>query len=192
MSIRPVRIGHIGVVAHDLPRMVAFYEDALGMQVSDRMLFPDESPFYEGVWLRINTDHHVISIFNLRDAAGLNRGSERHVLRPGFHHMAFEVSSFEHLREAVRYAHEHDVAVQGVRTGGPGCQLRVYMWDPEDNLVELYWALDQVGWDGASRPYPPVEPIDLDTFDLEAWLAWKGPAFKPHAAEAGVAGVQTA
>lgn len=48
--------------------------------------------------------------------------------------------------------------------------------EPEGNLVELYWALDQVGWDGRSRPYPPIEEVDLETFDVAAFLAWKGGA----------------
>jgi catechol-2,3-dioxygenase len=188
--IRPLRMGHIGLVAGNLARMVDFYETVLGMQVSDRMPFPDHSPFSEGVWLRINSDHHVVSMFGLRDGGAQNGHSNGREPRPGVHHIAFELASFEDLRRVVRYAHEHDVPLQGTRTGGPGCQLRVYLWDPEDNMIELYWAMDRIGWDGASRPYPPVEPMDVDTFDVDAWLEWKGPEFKPHAAQASVAGAQ--
>lgn len=187
MSVRPRRIGHIGLVARDLARMVAFYEDTLGMLVSDRMPYPEDSPFEEAVWLRINTDHHVISMFGLRDG-GDGNGSDREA-RPGMHHVAFEMESFEDLRQIARHVREAAIPLQGVRTGGPGCQLRLYFWDPEDNLIELYWALDQIGWDGASRPFPPVEAIDLEAFDVDAWLEWKGPAFKPDAAPASVAGV---
>jgi catechol 2,3-dioxygenase-like lactoylglutathione lyase family enzyme len=190
MSVRPSRIGHVGLVARDLAGMVDFYERALGMQVSDRMPFPAASPFYEGVWLRINTDHHVISMFGLRDGVASNGRGQGREPRPGTHHIGFEVPSFEDLKEAARYAREHDIPIQGTRSGGPGCQLRVYLWDPEDNMIELYWAMDRIGWDGASRPYPPVEPIDIETFDVEAWLDWKGPEFKPHAAQAGVAGAR--
>jgi hypothetical protein len=32
--------------------------------------------------------------------------------------------------------------------------------------------------------------MDVDTFDVDAWLEWKGPEFKPHVAQAGVAGAQ--
>jgi catechol 2,3-dioxygenase-like lactoylglutathione lyase family enzyme len=188
MSIRPVRMGHIGLVARDLARMVDFYESAFGMQVSDRMPYPDDSPFYEGVWLRINADHHVISMFGLRDTPAANGRQPR----PGVHHIGFEVATFEDLRKAVHYARAHDIELQGIRSGGPGCQLRVYVWDPEDNMIELYYAMDQIGWDGAARPYPRVEPIDVETFDIDAWLEWKGPEFKPHAAQACVAGAQPA
>lgn len=191
MTVRPRRIGHIGLVTRDLPRMVQFYEDALGMQVSDRMPYPEDSPYHEAVWMRINSDHHVISMFGLRDQNVPTNGSGRYGA-PGMHHLAFEMASFDDLIRALHYVREKGIELQGQRTGGPGCQLRLYFWDPEDNMIELYWALDQVGWDGATRPYPPVETVDLETFDLDPWLEWKGPAFKPAAAQAGVAGAQPA
>jgi len=183
VTVRPVRFGHIGLAARDLEAMVAFYVRALGMQVSDRMTFPPESPFNEGVWLRINTDHHVISLFGLRDG-----GEPRdRVARAGVHHIGFQVASFDDLLRARDYAREHGIDIQGTRSGGPGNQVRLYMWDPENNIVELYFAMDTVGWDGVSRPYSPVEQIDLDTFDIAAWLQWKGPEFEPDAPSAGVA-----
>ena len=186
MSVRPVRFGHIGLAARDLDRMVEFYVQAFAMHISDRMDFPKDSPFDKGVWLRINTDHHVISMFGLRDPGVLGDPGSGRIPRPGVHHIGFEVASFEDLRSILDYARTHDVAIQGTRGGGPGNQLRVYLWDPEDNIVELYFAMDQVGWDGTTRPYPPVEQIDLDTFDIDAWLEWKGPEFKHNAASRGV------
>jgi catechol 2,3-dioxygenase-like lactoylglutathione lyase family enzyme len=190
MTVRPRRISHVGLVARDLARMVGFYEDTLGMLVSDRMSFPEDSPFDEGVWMRIDSDHHVISMFGLRDGGESNGDGRRP--HPGMHHVAFEMESFEDLRRIGRHVRKSGIPVQGMRTGGPGCQLRVYFWDPEDNLIELCWALDQIGWDGATRPFPPVETIDLEDFDVDAWLEWKGPAFKPNAAPASVAGAGSA
>jgi catechol 2,3-dioxygenase-like lactoylglutathione lyase family enzyme len=176
VSVRPVRFGHIGLAARDLEGMVEFYEQALAMQISDRMVYPEHSPFYEGVWLRINTDHHVISLFGLRAASAFDAPGMGRVPRPGVHHIGFEVASFADLRDVLDYARSHDVPVHAMRSGGPGNQLRIYLLDPEENIVELYFAMDQVGWDGATRPYPPIEEIDLDTFDIESWLTWKGNA----------------
>jgi catechol-2,3-dioxygenase len=72
-----------------------------------------------------------------------------------------------------------------MRTGAPGCQLRLYFWDLEDNMIELYWAMDHVGWDGRTREYPPTETIDLESFDVEAWLTWNGPEFAFAAVTSG-------
>lgn len=179
MTVRPRGIGHVGLMTRDLEGFVAFYERVLGLQVSDRMPFPDHYPYYEGVWLRCNSDHHVISVFGLR--APREEESTARAARVGLHHLAFEMASFEDLKRAARYMREHNIPLQGMRTGGPGMQLRLYLWDPDDNIVELYWAMDQVGWDGSTRPYPPVTDIDIETIDLDAWLEAKGPEFKPGA-----------
>ena len=180
MGIRPRRLQHIGLVARDLERMVEFYCEVLGLQVSDRMPYPEDYPIREGVFLRCNTDHHVISMFGLRNPLAAGESSRRED-KPGMHHVAFELGSFEELRDAIRSIRARDLPVRSVRHGGPGCQLRIYFWDPEDNLIELYWALDQIGWDGRSRPWPPMEEVDIETFDVEAWLRWKGPEFMTEA-----------
>jgi len=155
--------------------MVSFYCETLGLQVSDRMPYPEDSPLTEGVFLRCNSDHHVLSRFGARNPAPREPG--RSEGRLGMHHVAFEMASFEDLRAAVRTIRERGLPIRSMRHGGPGCQIRIYFWDPEDNLIELYWALDQVGWDGRSRPWPPMEEIDIETFDIDAWLEWKGPEF---------------
>ncbi len=168
MGIRPRRLGHVGIAVRDMERMVGFYCDVLGLEVSDRMAYPEGGPLVAGTWLRCNSDHHVLALFEPRgEPAGEPAG------RFGLHHVAFELASFEELRRAAREVAERHGPLQAVRRGGPGCQLRVYFHDPEGNLVELYWLLDQVGWDGRSRPYPPIEEVDLETFDVDAFLAWK-------------------
>jgi catechol 2,3-dioxygenase-like lactoylglutathione lyase family enzyme len=168
MGIHPRRLGHVGLAVRDMDRMVDFYRSVLGMAVSDRMAYPEDAPLREGTWLRCGADHHVLALFTQRrDGAADGRTGA------GLHHLAFELGSFEELRAAARVLRDRQVTVEAVRQGGPGCQLRVYFRDPEDNLVELYWGLDQIGWDGRSRPYPPIEQIDLEDFDVQAFLAWK-------------------
>ncbi|HXM54762.1 MAG TPA: VOC family protein [Candidatus Dormibacteraeota bacterium] len=168
VGVRPVRLGHVGLAVRDLVRMVEFYRDVLGFEVSDRMAYPDGGAVAEGVWLRCNADHHVLALFQPAAATAGGRGPF------GLHHLAFELASFEDLRRAARVVRERHGPLHASRQGGPGCQLRIYFPDPEGNLIELYWGLDQIGWDGRSRPYPPIEDLDLETFDLDAFLAWKG------------------
>ena len=174
MSVRPLRCGHVGLATRDLERTVEFYERILGMAVSDRMAFPEDSPFREGVWMRINTDHHALSVFGLRDTSSSDERSAVGGVGPGVHHFGFEVARFEDLLQILEDARSHDVPVYSTRSGGPGNQLRVYLRDPDNNIVELYFAMDQIGWDGVARPFPPVTETDLETFDIESWLEWKG------------------
>jgi catechol-2,3-dioxygenase len=171
MEVR--RIGHIGLVARNLDQMIEFYCDVLGFKLSDRHTFPDTSPYQEGVWLRCGTDHHVLSVFDLRQPVAEASTREN---APGLHHMAFEMESFDALRNAARTVRDRGLPLQGQRTGGPGNQLRLYFWDPEDNLIELYWGLDQIGWDGQTRQYPPIADVNIEELDVDAWLASKEPA----------------
>jgi catechol-2,3-dioxygenase len=168
MKVR--KIGHIGLVARDLDRMTEFYSEALGLMLSDRYVFPESSPYREGRWLRCHTDHHVLSIFDLRKPAPDDPTREPAL---GLHHFAFEVESFDALRTAARIVRERGLPLQGQRTGGPGNQLRLYFWDPENNMIELYWQIDQIGWDGRTRDYPEIVDVDIEEMDAEAWLASK-------------------
>ena len=184
MGIRPRRLQHVGLVAGDLEAMVEFYCEVLDLRVSDRMPYPDDFPITEGVFLRCNSDHHVVSLFGARNPLPPGDGDSRREDKLGLHHFAFELASFEELRAAVRYVRGRDLPVRSVRHGGPGSHLRIYFWDPEDNLIELFWALDSVGWDGVSRQWPQLEEVDVESFDVEAWLEWKGPDFTRGATEA--------
>lgn len=179
MGVRPRRLGHIGMVVRDMDRMIAFYCEALDMDLSDRMPYPEDSPFIESAWLRCDNDHHVLSFFTLRQppAEPERPANAAPVWGFGLHHVAFELTHFEELRRALAYVREHDLPLQGPpRQGGPGSQIRLYFRDPEQNIVELYWGLDQIGWDGSVRPYPEIEAVDLDTITEQEFLAWKGTA----------------
>jgi hypothetical protein len=55
------------------------------------------------------------------------------------------------------------------RKGGPGNQPRFYARDPDGHLLEFYWGIDEVGWDGVPREYEPIQEIDLDAFDFAAF-----------------------
>lgn len=171
MSIEVRRIGHIGLLVADLDAMEGFYREVMGFELSDRHQFPQDSPYSEGSWLRCNTDHHVLSMFDLRDPEEAAARDRRRQF--GLHHFAFEMPSFDALVNAVRLVRDKGLPIQGERTGGPGDQIRFYFWDPEGNLIELYWGLDQIGWDGRTREYPSIVTIDIESVDIDTWLAAK-------------------
>ena len=151
----------------DLERSVDFYTSLLGLEVSDRMPYPEESPLQEGVWLRCGEDHHCLVLFGLRRPGEPPKGQGL-----GLHHFAFEVGSFEELLAGHRAIRGRGLPVVA-RVGGPGWQVRVYFRDPDGNEVELYWDMDRIGSDGLSRPWVPVEVVDLESFDLERYLSFK-------------------
>jgi len=131
------------------------------------MHYPPESPLLEGAWLRSGADHHCLVLFSLRRPAARAPG-----LTVGLHHFGFEVGGLADILAAHRALAARGVPAEA-RIGGPGWQVRLYFHDPDGNQVELYWDMDQIGWEGRSRPYAPVEVIDLESFDLDAYLTFK-------------------
>jgi len=169
---RPVRIGHLGVVARDLDRTIEFYSEVVGLRLTERFTYPEETVGHgvtvaAGAFMRCDANHHCISIFTLRHDIEL---PDRSGPGPGLHHIAFEMATPEELLAKFRLVRGHGVPIVNARRGGPGNQPRFYIHDPDGNLLEFYWGIDQIGWQGHARPYAPIEEIDLQGFDFEAFV----------------------
>jgi catechol 2,3-dioxygenase-like lactoylglutathione lyase family enzyme len=161
------RLGHVGLRVRDLETSVAFYSELLGLRESDRLTYPAESSLREAVWMRCDADHHCLALFNYRETA-----AHPPAARAGLDHIAFQVGSYDDVLTAYRALRARDHSVTA-RVGGPGWNLRIYFHDPDGHQVEVYWDLDQIGWDGHSRPHAPIEVIDLESLDVDAYLARK-------------------
>jgi catechol 2,3-dioxygenase-like lactoylglutathione lyase family enzyme len=172
-SPRPVTIGHIGIVTRDLDRAVAFYTEVVGLRLTERFEYPEEtvghgSSVAAGAFVRCDESHHCISIFALRPDLAGPAGDVAPAI--GLHHIAFAMATPEDLLAKLRAVRAHGVAIVQARRGGPGSQPRFYIHDPDSNLVEFFWGIDQVGWEGRARPFRPIEEIDLEQFDFEAYV----------------------
>jgi catechol 2,3-dioxygenase len=170
VQVRAARIGHIGVAVRDLDRTVEFYSQHVGLRLTERFDYPEEEVGHgvdvtAGAFVRCASDHHCISFFTLKD--GREPPSEGHAY--GLHHIAFEMRTPADLVTMYRKFKQASIPIVSARRGGPGNQPRFYARDPDGNLLEFYWGIDQVGWDGQPRAYPPIEEIDLEAFDFEAF-----------------------
>jgi catechol 2,3-dioxygenase-like lactoylglutathione lyase family enzyme len=54
--------------------------------------------------------------------------------------------------DAVAYLHAHGVTTGHIGRDMPGSNWHVYFLDPDGNNVELYYGIEQVGWDRNSKP----------------------------------------
>ena len=175
MKVRVKKMGHIGITVRDLDRSLDFYCGLLGLRLTERFEYPADEVGHgvtvaAGAFVRCDSTHHALSIFRLKDGILEDDAPNGAALGIGLHHVAFELGSPAEL-----IAKYHELTAAGVpivnsRKGGPGNQPRFYARDPDGHLLEFYWGIDEVGWDGIPREYEPIQEIDLTEFDFEAYV----------------------
>jgi catechol 2,3-dioxygenase len=163
-------VGHIGLAVRDLDESVRFYTEVLGMQLTERFEYPQEEVGHgvevtAGAFVRCESRHHALSLFALR----IPPKGEVYGHPYGLHHIAFEMPTPDALLAMYRHFRASGATFVEARIGGPGNQPRFYGRDPDGNLIEVYWGIDRIGWDGVPREYPPIQSIDLERFDFEAF-----------------------
>ena len=139
--IKTHKVSHIVLNVSDIERSTRFYTEILGFKVSDRNAIGM-------VFLRNGTDHHTIGLApGPKDATQAPK--DRYLT---FHHIALEVDSIQHLFEAREFLKESGIELEFEGRRGAGCNVGIEFRDPDGYSVELTCEMDQIGWDGVSRP----------------------------------------
>ncbi len=144
------RLGHLGLNATDVDAMAHFYLDLLGFRRSD-------TAGSGGFFARYGSDHHALVVFPRQAADAQLLASPtgpRHYRRENtINQLTFQVQSRREVVEATQYFRDRgmDINREG-RAGGPGSNWHLYVYDPDDQIVELYYGIEQIGWDGYSKP----------------------------------------
>jgi catechol 2,3-dioxygenase-like lactoylglutathione lyase family enzyme len=138
--VKVKKIGHVVFKARDIEASTKFWTEVMGFQVSDR----NEIGM---VFFRTASDHHTIAL------APAKNGSEAHSKEcPGFDHCAMEIGSVGELFKIRDHLKKHGVKIAFEGRRGAGCNVGVEFLDPDGNMIELYASMDQIGWEGQSRP----------------------------------------
>ncbi len=140
-----VRIGPIGLFVKDVNASEAFYRDTLGFILTEEVVWQG----HRCVYLRANTEHHSLALYPLvlRKQLGLSS----HTTNMAF---GLQLANYQQLRDAVRYLRDHGVRVtDAVPTDlHPGIDFAAHVLDPDGHCLQLYYYMEQVGWDGRPRP----------------------------------------
>ena len=133
MSYTPKQLGHLVMRVRDLDRSVDFYTRIMGLTIMEK------SPSGT-VFMSANTEKsHELAIRAIGlDAPGPDS------LRVGQAHMAWQMESFGDLQELYWRLKENNVRIQ--RIGDHGVSLGVYLLDPDDNEVEVYFEMAKWRW----------------------------------------------
>ena len=168
-----VRVGPVRLFLEDVDAALLFYRDTLGLTITEEVTWHG----HRCVFLRANTEHHSLALYPeaLRDELGLRHDSKLFTV-------GFQVADYRQLRDAVTYLREHGVTVRELPPElFPGIDYSAFAIDPDGNAIQLYYYMEQVGWDGRPRPAsarravtPGTWPDMLDgvddTFLGEAYL----------------------
>jgi len=133
-SIHPqTRIGHVHLKVADLERAINFYRNVLGFDVTQRY-------GRNAAFLSAGGYHHHI---------GLNTWESENGAAPapgttGLYHLAIVYPTRAALADALRRLIASKIALDGASDHGVSEAL--YLRDPDNNGVELYWDRPQEQW----------------------------------------------
>src|SRR4051794_20437223 len=149
-----VRIGHVHLKVADLERSLRFYCDVLGFELMQRM--GDQAAFVSAGGYH----HHI----------GLNTWDSRGGLPPppgttGLFHVGILYPTRAALADALRRLMKARIRLEG--SSDHGVSEALYLRDPDQNGVELYWDRPKEQW-----PRTPKGELAMATepLDLEALL----------------------
>jgi catechol 2,3-dioxygenase len=153
------RIGHIHLKVASLDRALAFYQGILGFEVTLRM-------GSSAAFLSAGGYHHHIGL-NTWESSG---GKPPSPGTTGLYHLAIVYPTRPALADALRRLIAAGISLDGASDHGVSEAL--YLRDPDQNGVELYWDRLELEWprteDGALAMY--TRPLDLRGLLLEADL----------------------
>jgi catechol-2,3-dioxygenase len=159
---RVTGLGHVGIYVRDLDRMVAFYRDVMGMQITKQnwragAVFLSADP--EAV------DHEI----------ALMRGRPEGETPPLINQISMRVATLDDLRTFYRRLQAEGYRIDTVANHGSaiGC----YFFDPEGNRTEVFWVTGRPCW------VPNSDPINIEQPDeavmAEADRVWERIAHVP-------------
>jgi catechol-2,3-dioxygenase len=148
------RLNHAVLYVRDADRAAAFYEEAFGFEVVQRI--PGVAAFLKAAG---TTNHHDLGLFSVgTNAPGPERG------RVGLYHLAWEVPSINDLA-----AGRDTLARLGALVGQSdhGATKSLYGKDPDGNEFEIMWLVPREQW-GDLEHEATTDPLDLDA-ELARW-----------------------
>lgn len=146
--IQARKLGHLVLKVRDIRPSRDFYVRTLGLRVAHEDLERGT------VFLSFGTAHHDLALFQL--ASGDAPGAAQ----PGLHHMAWQLGSFDELREAHRELKAMGVPIESAVEHN--VTRSIYFHDPDGNRVELYCDMVEDGFETMRVVGPRADPLPLD------------------------------
>jgi catechol 2,3-dioxygenase len=158
-----VDIGHVHLKVADIDRALGFYRDVLGFDVIQR--FGEEAAFISAGGYH----HHIgLNTWESRGGPPPPRGTT------GLYHVAIRYPTRHALAYALKRVADAGIPLTGAADHGVSEAL--YLRDPDDNGVELYWDRAEADWPRTADGGIDIYSHPLDVRGLLAELDEPAPA----------------
>lgn len=151
-----VRIGHVHLKVSNIERALGFYRDVLGFRLTQR--------YGPGAAFLAAGDYHHHLGLNIWESRG---GQPPAHGTTGLFHLAILYPTRATLADALRRLLAAGIELDGASDHGVSQAL--YLRDPDQNGVELYWDRPEELWprDAADNLAMVTEPLDLESLLAE-------------------------
>jgi catechol 2,3-dioxygenase-like lactoylglutathione lyase family enzyme len=164
------RLGHFGFNVVNMDQALPFYRDLLGFRISDsrddgKRLSPEQRAGLgdcHGYFMRYGGDHHAFVLYNkrARDLLDATRAMRDGVT---INQITWQVGSLAEVVNGHAWLTEQGQRMRRSGRDMPGSNWHTYLFDPDGHVNELYYGIEQIGWNGFSKPYAMHDRAFHDT-----------------------------
>jgi catechol 2,3-dioxygenase-like lactoylglutathione lyase family enzyme len=147
-----IKIGPVRLFVRDMETCLKFYTEILGLRVTEEVTYKG----HRCVFLRCNTEHHSLALYPIELRAKLG-------LSPHTTCMSFgnQVGDYQQLRNAVDFLKANGVTIKYLPPElFPGIDYCAFAADADGHLTQLYYYMEQLGWDAKPRTKSKRRKID--------------------------------
>lgn len=141
---RVTRIAPLGLFVGDLGGALDSYTRTMGLQVTEETRVAGE----RCVFLRAGSEHHSLVLAPLALRAKLGLRSDSTTMTIGM-----QVATYRQLRDARTFLQERGVRIVELPPElHAGIDYAFHAIDPEGHTLQVYFGMEQIGWQGTPRP----------------------------------------
>ena len=156
------RLGHFGINAIKMEEALHFYHALMGFKIVDirdpfpegREIPPELKNFGDlrGYFFRYSHDHHAFVLYNHRQRGVLDKlGRWRENIT--VNQITWQVGTLAEVVQGHQWLTERGNNMIRAGRDMPGSNWHTYLMDADWFQNELYYGIEQIGWDGLSKPW---------------------------------------
>ena len=156
------RFGHFGFNCYNFDEAEVFYRDLLGYRVTDNLDFSKVIPVpgmfdgvqHVGTFMTHGSDHHSFVLFPraATDRMGGSAGGHEVSNEVTTNQITWQVGSLREVVNGIDWFTETGIDPGRVGRDVPGSNWHSYPSDLEGHTNEIYYGIEQIGWDLRSKP----------------------------------------